>query len=315
MTKNLISLGAGVQSSVLALMASRGEISPMPDAAIFADTKAEPQSVYRWLDWLEKQLAFPVIRVTRGSLETESLKMRTSKKGKKYSVTNIPFFVKTPDGVVGKIPARSCTAEFKIRPLIAEARAIAGKDAMSDWRRLHRQELRELAAYKRNAIESRRNKQPLPKYPQSAWDACQSDPLVVQWIGISRDEIQRAKPSRDPWILSRWPLLELRMTRAMCLEWMQRNGFPEPPRSSCVFCPFHNQAEWRRMQVEEPEEFSRAVEFEKRAQQAKECSDNMSSVPYLHRSGIPLDQIDFRSDVERGQRLLWDDECTGFCGN
>lgn len=53
---NFLSLGAGVQSSTMALMAAKGEITPMPDAAIFADTSAEPQAVYDWLDWLIKQL-------------------------------------------------------------------------------------------------------------------------------------------------------------------------------------------------------------------------------------------------------------------
>jgi len=43
---NVLSLGAGVQSSTMALMAAKGEITPMPDCAIFADTQAEPQSVY-----------------------------------------------------------------------------------------------------------------------------------------------------------------------------------------------------------------------------------------------------------------------------
>jgi len=57
---HVISLGAGVQSSTMALMAAHGEIHPMPDCAVFADTQVEPQSVYRWLDWLEKQLPFPV---------------------------------------------------------------------------------------------------------------------------------------------------------------------------------------------------------------------------------------------------------------
>ena len=51
----IISLGAGVQSSTMALMAVRGEITPMPDCAIFADTGAEPQYVYEWLNWLEMQ--------------------------------------------------------------------------------------------------------------------------------------------------------------------------------------------------------------------------------------------------------------------
>jgi 3'-phosphoadenosine 5'-phosphosulfate sulfotransferase (PAPS reductase)/FAD synthetase len=63
---HILSLGAGVQSSTLALMAAAGEVTPMPAAAIFADTQDEPASVYRWLDWLEKQLPFPVYRVTAG---------------------------------------------------------------------------------------------------------------------------------------------------------------------------------------------------------------------------------------------------------
>jgi len=33
-----LSLGAGVQSTTLALMAAHGEVGPMPDCAIFADT-------------------------------------------------------------------------------------------------------------------------------------------------------------------------------------------------------------------------------------------------------------------------------------
>jgi hypothetical protein len=49
---HILSLGAGVQSSTLALMAAAGEVTPMPTAAIFADTQDEPASVYRWLDWL-----------------------------------------------------------------------------------------------------------------------------------------------------------------------------------------------------------------------------------------------------------------------
>lgn len=38
----VLSLGAGVQSSTMALMAAKGEITPMPDCAIFADTQSEP---------------------------------------------------------------------------------------------------------------------------------------------------------------------------------------------------------------------------------------------------------------------------------
>ena len=42
----VISLGGGVQSSVMALMASGGAFGTMPDCAIFADTHWEPPSIY-----------------------------------------------------------------------------------------------------------------------------------------------------------------------------------------------------------------------------------------------------------------------------
>lgn len=67
---HVISLGAGVQSTTMALMAAHGEIKPMPDVAIFADTQWEPKAVYDHLDWLGSPnvLPFPIKRVTAGNL-------------------------------------------------------------------------------------------------------------------------------------------------------------------------------------------------------------------------------------------------------
>jgi hypothetical protein len=280
-----ISLGAGVQSSAMALMASRGELpdSEMVRGAIFADTQDEPESVYKWLDWLETQLTFPVHRVTAGKLSEKSLTMRVTKDGRSFCSSDIPVYTLSADGSLGKVPNRSCTVDFKIRPILKE--------------------LRKLAQVKRGT----------------------KTPVVEQWIGISIDEWGRAKASRDPWAVFRWPLIEQRFSRSKCLEWMESNGYPKPPRSSCVFCPYHRDSEWRRLQLEEPDAFLRAIEFEKQLQAAKTASDNFDSTPFLHRSCRPLDTIDFRSDVERGQGLLfddgdshpldsWQDECDGMCG-
>ena len=55
----VLSLGAGVQSSALALMIEKGEI-PMVDCAIFADTGAEPEKVYEWLEYIKSQVSYPV---------------------------------------------------------------------------------------------------------------------------------------------------------------------------------------------------------------------------------------------------------------
>lgn len=110
---HILSLGAGVQSSTLALMAAAGEITPMPECAIFADTQAEPSSVYAWLDWLEKQLPFPVYRVTFGSLLGKSLIVRTSKKtGNKYIKHTPPAYIS--DGIKTGLLMRQCTVDSKI---------------------------------------------------------------------------------------------------------------------------------------------------------------------------------------------------------
>lgn len=317
---HLISLGAGVQSSTMALMAAHGEITPMPTAAIFADTQAEPASVYRWLDWLEKQLPFPVHRVTKGDLSKDALLMRTSAKGVGYGVVQIPFFTLSPNRKTGKIRGRKCTTAYKIIPIISCARTILGRKRMNEWRREHvgalsllkvyAAELKDYARAKK-ANQRRRN----PQFPMAAWRECQSDPLVIQWIGISTDEIGRAKQSREPWIVNRWPLLERRTSRPGCVVWTRDRNYPEPPKSACRFCPLRDNAGWQKMRTEEPDEFALAVQFQNDLQIARDGASPDGSQLYLHRSCKPLDQIDFRGDVERGQQLLtWQDECEGMCG-
>lgn len=95
---HIISLGAGVQSSTMALMAAAGEITPMPVAAIFSDTQAEPKNVYTWLDWLEKQLPFPVVRVSAGNLRDDILTPYWSNKNQKHTFESIPAYILNDDG-------------------------------------------------------------------------------------------------------------------------------------------------------------------------------------------------------------------------
>jgi hypothetical protein len=91
MTLRILSLGAGVQSTTMALMAAHGEI-PMPDYAVFADTKAEPAAVYEHLRWISggNVLPFPVVTVTGGSLREG---LRTPGR-----FVSVPFFGRKPNG-------------------------------------------------------------------------------------------------------------------------------------------------------------------------------------------------------------------------
>ena len=138
---------------------------------------------------------------------------------------------------------------------------------------------------------------------------------AVQYIGISLDEAHRMKPSRVQYSTHEWPLIERRMTRNDCIVWMAAHGFPKPPRSACVFCPYHNDHEWRRLRDEEPQEFARAVKFERKFAESKSQNKVMRSFAlFLHDSRVPLDQVDFRTDGEKGQMSLFGNECEGMCG-
>lgn len=109
----VISLGAGVQSTALALMAAAGEIGPMPDCAIFADTQDEGAATYAHLRWLISVLPFPVYRPTRGRL-SDALFAGDDE-------ARIPAFVGA-----GGLAKRQCTRNFKIRVIRRQTREILG---------------------------------------------------------------------------------------------------------------------------------------------------------------------------------------------
>jgi hypothetical protein len=263
---NIISLGAGVQSSTIALMAAKGEITPMPDAAIFSDTGWEPKAVYEWLEWLEKQLPFPVYKV----MHKEGLKnaqwdgIRNSKVNIKIQ---IPVHTVDRDTMQAGMVNRICTVDFKIVPVIKKTK--------------------ELLGLKKGAR--------LP-----------TEPVCTTWVGISKDEIQRMKESREKFIKHRWPLIEMNMTRLHCLEWMEKNGFPRPPRSSCIICPFHDDNEWRNLTAEEFEEACQFDDFIRN-------KGGMKGDLFIHRKRVPLREADL-SDPHQNQIDLFGNECEGMCG-
>lgn len=118
---HIISLGAGVQSSTMALMAAHGEITPMPDCAIFADTGAEPKAVYAWLDWIEKQLPFPVHRVSAGNIRDQIVRAMTNHAAGHRIDGRPPFFI-----AGGGMLRRQCTHDFKIVPIVRKVRELIG---------------------------------------------------------------------------------------------------------------------------------------------------------------------------------------------
>ncbi|MGZ2501774.1 hypothetical protein EHI47_11570 [Rhizobium leguminosarum] len=120
----VLSMGAGVQSTTLALMAAHGEIGPMPDCAIFADTESEPAAVYEQVEWLQSGnvLPFPIHTVTAGSLKKE---IEEASIGLNGMSARPPFFVKSKKGKLGQVN-RQCTQDYKIDPIRKMQRQLLG---------------------------------------------------------------------------------------------------------------------------------------------------------------------------------------------
>lgn len=273
----ILSLGAGVQSTTVLLMSIKG-LLPKLDHAIFADTGWEPKEVYEHLERL-KEFAYrhdmPVHVLNGRNLRSEELAHTVKMQGRRG--LHIPAAIQNADGSSGQA-VRSCTNIFKIEPI---------------------------EKFIRREIFGLRPRQTAPR-----------EPRIEMWFGISVDEAQRMKTSQEPWKVHQYPLcghpheyLPRPYSRADCLEWLKVN-WPYPvPRSACLGCPFHSDAEWRRIKAN-PDYWADVTEFDK----AIRHSGGMRGEVFLHRSLKPLDEVDFSTAEDHGQLNLFNNECQGMCG-
>ena len=277
---HFISLGAGVQSSVMLLMADRGEISPMPAAALFADTGWEPDQVYQHLTWLETEVRnIPVIRLNEGrQLYEESWNGRTNS-GRNDTI--IPAHTLNSALRVKLLASRECTREYKIRPI---QRGIG-----------------------RLINRPKGSRQPEPRAIQwlgiSTDEAMRIKPSDRSWIDNRWPLIEMGWSRHDcvEWFSRHYPGREL-------------------VKSSCVGCGFHSDAEWLRLSREQPDDMETAYALDERLRSPERPTGNIRGNLYLHRSAAPLRQAiaNLERIAAEGQQLsMFDDfgnECAGHCG-
>lgn len=279
---HVLNLGAGVQSTALALLSAEGRIRKM-DFAIFADTGEEPvddgESVYRHLEWLVPKLPFQVLIRSKGRLGDHLMNGVNSTGGR---FASIPAFTLRPDGTEGKV-RRQCTREYKLEVVERSIR----RDILGLAPRKH-----------------------IPR-----------DVMVNQYIGISLDEIQRmrsAKRRAEERGAPRWSTLhypfceELMWTRADCRAYLRDKVPHRVPRSACTFCPFHSNEEWQRIKLRGGADWKRVVEIDRALRKpGNVVNRKLEQQMFLHRSCRPIDEIDFtqEGDVEMAA------ECEGMCGS
>lgn len=310
MTMRVLSLGGGTQSCALALMSAAGDL-PKLDHIVFADTQGELPETYEYLDYLRgvvEKAGIPLHVVTAGNLELALL-------GERMTVNPTPpAHLMKPDGSKGRIGGYKCSYDFKRRQIERQVKALCGA--------------------------------------RGAWKQA----TVEQWIGFSVDETGRMKQNDDcrcghkkagrdrqnrplrihnpacsrcdcegfqPWLVNRWPLVEMRMKRGDTIRWFAENGHPTPPRSACWFCPNSGNERWRELRATHPDLFERACVIDDTIRHVQDFKDHdgakgLDGVPYLHGSLVPLRVADLRSDTERrrddGEDTLFDpDVLAGDC--
>ena len=118
---SVLSFGAGIQSTALALMSGDPQFNiPLFDFAVFADTGAEPQSVYDCLDKIRTRVSYPVIVHMH---KTGLLDAVTHPKAGGFGA--IPAFVENQDGSIGML-RRQCTKEYKLNAIVEAVRRELG---------------------------------------------------------------------------------------------------------------------------------------------------------------------------------------------
>ena len=111
------------------------------------------------------------------------------------------------------------------------------------------------------------------------------------WMGMSLDEMKRVKYSTVSWITKHYVLIfdkpfGVPLRRAGCVEVIRQAGWPDAPRSACSMCPNMSDAEWLDLKGSSPGEFAKAVALD---YEIRETDPHA----YLHKSGKPLDLVDF----------------------
>ena len=139
---------------------------------------------------------------------------------------------------------------------------------------------------------------------------------VEEWIGISLDECTRAKPSRESWRTTRWPLLyDVPMRRGDCITWNQDHDFPVPQKSACTFCPYRPAAEYARLRVEQPEVFEEACKIDDMIRSSNSGTmRGMKNEQFVTKLLVPLRDIPPLEELEDQTLDLFDEECEGMCG-
>ncbi|MER6531649.1 hypothetical protein [Streptomyces sp. NPDC001508] len=187
-------------------------------------------------------------------LRVSSGNIRNDALDPEHRFASMPLYILNQDGKQG-MTRRQCTGEYKVKPI--------------------KKKVRQLLGY---------------PYPERI----PKDVFVEQWVGISTDEFHRAKDADVRYMKNAHPLIDLGWTRSDCVRYLTSFGLADTPKSACLGCPFHGNAQWRHIRDTSPEEWQDVVAFDAAIRQgnarANATGNKLLGHAFLHRSRMPLDQ-------------------------
>lgn len=254
----VLSFGAGMQSTALALMSCENAVAteppfplvPVYDIVVFCDLGLEPP-------WVQHQMEF-----TRRACEKAGIRFKAldaplytdfmENFGERRTIS-IPWWTLREDGHKSKMP-RNCTIDYKIELISRFIR----------WDVLGYQKGQRLRPEDIKAHEMH--------------------------MGFSAEEVNRCKENPNKLFVNRFPLVDMGLTRADNYAYIKDVWGLETKASACAFCPFHRNYFFQHLKKHEPGLYGKVVEVDELLRD-KTPKPPMDSDLFISRSRKRLEEL------------------------
>ena len=116
---------------------------------------------------------------------------------------------------------------------------------------------------------------PIEKFIKNKWG---DKKYPIRLIGIDSGESHRAKYIIDPetgkkeklYEYNEYPLIDWGWDRNACLARIEKEGWSNPGKSGCYFCPFQSRNNWVKLLKDKPDLFQKSMELEIQARRFPE---------------------------------------------
>lgn len=226
----ILSFGAGMQSTALALMACENAknaehpypLVPVYDIVVFCDLGFEPPWVLDQVEFTRRACEWAGIRFEK--LDTPLYQDFVKNFGERRTIS-IPWWTLGDDGHKSRMP-RNCTIDYKV-------------EAISKFIRW------EVLGYKKG--------QRLRPEDEKAHE---------MHMGFSFEEKRRCKENPNRMFVNKFPLVEMGLVRADNYAYIRDVWGLETKASACTFCPYHKNFFFQHLKENRPETYQKLLEVD-----------------------------------------------------